>query len=105
MWQETAYTCILHKLTWDKYTQEETPGNIQVIIGWRKAFLKGYFDLQGQLPPSGVLAGVLPSGQQPNSLLSQDDLSSAVGVVVVATVGPDGDTQGFRMIHEASENS
>lgn len=38
--------------------------------------------------PSGVLAGVLPSGQQPNSLLSQDDLSSAAGVVVVAIVGP-----------------
>lgn len=57
---------------------------------WSKGFLLGYFHLQGQLVPSGVLAGVLPSGQQPNSLLSQDDLSSAVGVVVVAIVGPGG---------------
>ena len=44
-------------------------------------------DLQGQLEPSGVLDGVLPSGQQPNSVLSQDDLSSAVGTEVLATVG------------------
>ena len=66
--------------------------------------MKGYFDLQGQLAPSGVLAGVLPSGQQPNSLLSQEDLSSAVGRVVLATVGPGGDTQGFIIKHEAPEN-
>ncbi len=64
-----------------------------------------HFDLQGQLAPSGLLAGVVPSGQQPNSLLSQDDLSSAVGVVVLATVGPRGYTQGFIIIHEALENS
>lgn len=62
------------------------------------------FDLQGQLAPSGVLAGVLPSGQQPNGMLSQEDLSSAVGTVVLATVGPAGDTQGLIIIHEASEN-
>lgn len=65
--------------------------------------LKGHFDLQGQLAPSGVLEGVLPSGQQPNSLLSQEDLSSAVGRVVLATVGPAGDTQGFIIMHEAPE--
>lgn len=52
-----------------------------------------------------MLDGVLPSGQQPNSVLSQDDLSSAVGTVVLATVGPGGDTQGLIIIHEASENS
>lgn len=62
-------------------------------------------DLQGQLAPSGVLDGVLPSGQQPNSVLSQDDLSSAVGTVVLAIVGPGGDTQGHITIHEASENA
>ena len=68
--------------------------------------MNGYFDLQGQLVPSGLLAGVIPSGQQPNSLLSQDNLSSAVGKVVPATVGPGGgggDTHGFITIHEASE--
>ena len=74
-----------------------------MIIGKRRCSLKGYFDLQGQLAPSGVLAGVLPSGQQPNSLLSQEDLSSAVGRVVLATVGPGGDTQGFIIKHEAPE--
>lgn len=47
----------------------------------------------------------MPSGQQPNSLLSQDDLSSPVGVVVLATVGPGGDTQESIMILEGSENS
>lgn len=87
----------------DKYTEKET--HIWVITGWRKCFLKGHFDLQGQLAPSGVLAGVLPSGQQPNSLLSQDDLSSAVGVVVLGTVGPGGDTQAFIITHESSESS
>lgn len=45
-------------------------------------------DLQGQLPPSGLLAGVLPSGQQPNSVLSQDECSSAVARVGVDKVGP-----------------
>lgn len=66
---------------------------------------RGRADLQGQLAPSGVLDGVLPSGQQPNSVLSQDDLSSAVGTVVLANVGPGGDTQGHIIIHEASENA
>lgn len=55
--------------------------------------------------PSGELAGVVPSGQQPNSLLSQDDLPSPVGTVVLATVGPGGDTWESIMILEASENS
>lgn len=50
-----------------------------------------------------MLDGVLPSGQQPNSVLSQDDLSSAVGTVVLATVGPGEDTQALITIHEASE--
>lgn len=45
-------------------------------------------DLQGQLAPSGLLAGVLPSGQQPNSVLSQDERSSAVARVGVDKVGP-----------------
>lgn len=66
--------------------------------------MRGHFDLQGQLAPSGVLDGVLPSGQQPNSVLSQDDLSS-VGTVVLAIVGPAGNTQGLIIIHEASENA
>lgn len=57
------------------------------------------------MAPSGVLDGVMPSGQQPYSVLSQDDLSSAVGTVVLATVGPGGDTQGLIIIHEASEDS
>lgn len=57
-----------------------------------------YFDLQGQLVPSGLLAGVIPSGQQPNSLLSQDNLSSAVGKVVPATVGPGGGG-GYTGVH------
>lgn len=57
-------------------------------------------DLQGQLAPSGVLDGVLPSGQQPNSVLSQDDLSSSVGKVVLAIVGPEGDTQRLIIVHE-----
>lgn len=74
-----------------------------------------YFDLQGQLVPSGVLAGVLPSGQQPNSVLSQDDRSSAAAKVGVDNVGPRGEerrgregrggnTKGFRVMHEALEN-
>lgn len=42
--------------------------------------------------PSALLAAVVPSGQQPNSELSQDDLSSAVGTVVLANVGPEEDT-------------
>lgn len=90
-------------VTGDKYPEEDTQVDIQVITGWRMCFiLKGHFDLQGQLAPSGVLAGVLPSGQQPNSLLSQDDLSSAVGVVVLGTVGPGGgDTRAFIIIHES----
>lgn len=54
--------------------------------------LKASFDLQGQLVPSGLLAAVLPSGQQPNSLLSQEALSSAVGKVVLKTVKPGGNT-------------
>lgn len=58
--------------------------------------MKENSDLQGQLAPSGVLAGVLPSGQQPNSWLSQDDLSSAVGKAVFTTVGP----VGGMIIHE-----
>lgn len=40
------------------------------------------------MAPSGVLAGVLPSGQQPNSVLSQDERSSAVARVGVDKVGP-----------------
>lgn len=76
------------RVTGDKYTEEEEQGDAQVIIGRRKRFFKGQFDLQGQLAPSGVLDGVLPSGQQPNSVLSQDERSSAVGTVVLATVGP-----------------
>lgn len=76
----------------------------QVHIQVEKVFFEETFDLQGQLAPSGVLDGVLPSGQQPNSVLSQEDLSSAVGTVVLATVGPEGDTQGLIIIHEASEN-
>lgn len=55
--------------------------------------LKATFDLQGQLEPSGLLAAVLPSGQQPNSLLSQEALSSAVGKVVLKTAKPWGNTQ------------
>lgn len=55
--------------------------------------LKASFDLPGQLEPSGLLAAVLPSGQQPNSSLSQDSLSSAVGRVVLKTEKPKGDTQ------------
>lgn len=55
--------------------------------------LKASFDLQGQLEPSGLLAAVRPSGQQPNSLLSQEALSSAVGKVVLKTAKPRGDTQ------------
>lgn len=53
-------------------------------------FIGGCLDLQGQLAPSGVLDGVFPSGQQPYSELSHDDRSSAVGTVVLATVGPGG---------------
>lgn len=40
------------------------------------------------MAPSGVLAAVLPSGQQPNSVLSQDERSSAVARVGVDKVGP-----------------
>lgn len=54
--------------------------------------LMASFDLQGQLEPSGLLAAVLPSGQQPNSWLSQEALSSAVGKVVLRTAKPRGDT-------------
>ena len=57
-------------------------------------------DLQGQLAPSGVLDGVLPSGQQPNSVLSQDDLSSGAGTVVLASVGPVGDKQRAQKINK-----
>lgn len=58
---------------------------------WQVQFLKGpLLDLQGQLEPSGLLAAVLPSGQQPNALLSQDALSSAVGNVVLRTAKPRG---------------
>lgn len=59
--------------------------------------LKASFDLQGQLEPSGLLAAVLPSGQQPNSSLSQDSRSSAVGKVVLKTAKPRGDTQGVKI--------
>lgn len=51
---------------------------------------EGTFDSHGQFAPSGVLDGVLPSGQQPNSVLSQEDLSSAAGAVASATVRPGG---------------
>lgn len=40
------------------------------------------------MAPSGVLEGVLPSGQQPNSVLSQGERSSADARVGVAKVGP-----------------
>lgn len=60
--------------------------------------LKACFDLQGQLEPSGLLAAVLPSGQQPNSLLSQEALSSAVGKVVLKTAKPRGDTQRVKIL-------
>lgn len=40
------------------------------------------------MAPSGVLAAVLPSGQQPNSVLSQDERSSTAARVGVAKVGP-----------------
>lgn len=46
--------------------------------------------LHGQLVPSGVIAMVLPSGQQPKGVLSQDERTSPVGRVVAATVGPAG---------------
>lgn len=45
-------------------------------------------NLHGQLVPSELMAAVFPSGQQPKAVLSQEDLSSAVGRVVVATVVP-----------------
>lgn len=61
---------------------------------------EGAFDLRGQLVPSGVLDGVLPSGQQPNSVLSQEDRSSAAGTVVLAIVGPGDETQGLKIIHK-----
>lgn len=51
-------------------------------------------NLHGQLVPSELMAAVFPSGQQPKAVLSQEDLSSAVGREVVATVVPgerDGD--------------
>lgn len=47
---------------------------------------QGY--LHGQLVPSEVRAMVLPSGQQPKGVLSQDERASPVGGVVAATVGP-----------------
>lgn len=39
--------------------------------------------------PSELMAAVFPSGQQPKGVLSQEDRSSAVGRVVVATVVPE----------------
>lgn len=45
-------------------------------------------NLHGQLVPSELMAAVFPSGQQPKAVLSQEDLSSAVGREVVATVVP-----------------
>lgn len=65
-------------------------GNTAQVID---TILKASFDLQGQLVPSGLLAAVLPSGQQPNSLLSQEALSSAVGKVVLKTMKPGGNTK------------
>lgn len=52
--------------------------------------------LQGQLTPSGLLEAVLPSGQQPKGVLSHDERSSAVGMVVAAAVG-----SGEETIHNA----
>ena len=52
--------------------------------------------LRGQLAPSGLLEAVLPSGQQPKGVLSHDERSSAVGMVVAAAVG-----SGDEMIHNA----
>lgn len=46
-------------------------------------------NLQGQFVPSELMAGVFPSGQQPNCVLSQEDRSSTLGIVVVATVVPE----------------
>lgn len=40
--------------------------------------------------PSGLMAVVLPSGQQPKGVLSQEERTSPVGTVVVATVVPVG---------------
>lgn len=59
--------------------------------------------LHGQLAPSEVLAMVLPSGQQPKGVLSQDDRASPVGRVVAATVGPAGRHGVF--IHNRTFNS
>ncbi len=46
-------------------------------------------NLQGQFVFSELMAAVFPSGQQPKCVLSQEDRSSAVGRVVVATVVPE----------------
>jgi len=56
----------------------------------------GARDSRGQLAPSGVPDAVLPSGQQPNSSLSHDDLTSAEGTAVLISVvsGGGGETQG-----------
>lgn len=67
--------------------------------------LKASFDLQGQLVPSGLLAAVLPSGQQPNSLLSQEARSSAVGKVVLKTVKPRGNKQWVKNILMKGQNT
>lgn len=45
-------------------------------------------NLQGQFVPSELMAAVFPSGQHPKGVLSQEDRSSTVGIVVVATVVP-----------------
>ena len=54
-------------------------------------------DSQGQLTPSGVLEAVLPSGQQPKGVLSHDERSSAVGMVVAAAMGSEGEGCGKRL--------
>lgn len=84
---------------YNRWKDRKKRGNYQ---GRERVSPSGHLDLQGQLAPSGVLDDVLPSGQQPNSPLSQDERSSAVGAVVLASVEPGGDTEGLIIIHEAS---
>lgn len=62
--------------------------------GGRGGRFWGY--LRGQLAPSGLLEAVLLSGQQPKGVLSHDERSSAVGMVVAAAVG-----SGEETIHNA----
>lgn len=47
--------------------------------------MAGY--LRGQLVPSELLAGVLPSGQHPKGVLSHEERGSTAGGVVTAAEG------------------